>query len=144
MISTTRILGRPVATIACLALIACTSAGCGGVEGPERVSVSGTVTLDGKPLADGKIAFKDAAEASATEVITITEGEFSGEITPGSKHVEIRGYKTVTPDMPAGAPEAGTPIQKQILPARYNVKSDLTADVSASGEPLKYELTSGN
>ena len=51
-------------TVAYYLMLACTAgvlAGCGGGEsGPTNYPVSGKVTVDGEPLAEGDIIFRDA------------------------------------------------------------------------------------
>ena len=133
---------RTVTGMGCAALLVFAGIGCSEAEGPDRVSVSGTVTVDGKPLSEGEIMFRPEDKTLAAEAVKVIDGEFSGEVIPGPKRVEIRGYETVTPDLPANAPEAGTPIQKQILPPRYNDKSEITKEIDGS-EPLTFELTTG-
>ena len=65
--------------IACLGL----PLGCGGVKGKvptKRVPVSGTVKLDGKPLAAGRVTF-DAQNGEPPTTCDILNGAFSGRYT---------------------------------------------------------------
>ncbi len=97
--------------------------GCGSPDagGDPTVAVSGMVTLDGQPLATGRISFIDAARGPRREYLgAIKEGEFRCEAPPGSLRVEIRSYT-----QPASLEEMST----QIIPAKYNDNSGLTAEL---------------
>ena len=50
-------------------------AGCGTESGPERFEVSGSVTVDGKPLASGIISMVPEGEGPATGA-EVTDGRF--------------------------------------------------------------------
>lgn len=120
--------------------------GCGGVsDAPVTYPVSGKVTLDGEPLAEGNIIFRDAADKAASAAGKIENGEFSFEAVAGKKVVVI----TATREIPGktvvgGAPgEPSVPAIEQYLPATYNEKTTLEADVSASGaNEFSFELKS--
>src|SRR5262245_3253850 len=116
----------------------CFLAGCGS-SAPQPVAVSGTVNLDGKPLPDGKITLI-GEEGGTPETLDIKEGKFETKALPGKKRVEIRafrpGEKVKMGDMWL---EAG---QVNYLPARFNTKSKLTAEVTASGiNPNTFDVT---
>lgn len=120
--------------------------GCGGAsDAPVTYPVSGKVTLDGQPLAQGNIIFRDAAEKTASAAGKIENGEFSFEAVAGKKAVVI----TATREVPGktvvgGAPdEPPVPAIEQYLPATYNEKTTLEADVSDSGaNEFTFELKS--
>jgi len=60
--------------------------GCGMMSsGTGLPQVSGTVTLDGEPLEDGRIVFRDPAGVASGAGGKIQNGQFSLEVTPGSK-----------------------------------------------------------
>src|SRR5688572_7259469 len=69
-------------------------AGCGSGSGPTTVIVTGTVTMDGKPLAGANVVFHplDGAEtALASQAVTDAEGRFEltthaggGKFKPGA------------------------------------------------------------
>ncbi|QDT41235.1 hypothetical protein Pan241w_12950 [Gimesia alba] len=132
----------------CLILM-CTAGifvGCGGAsDAPVTYPVSGKVTLDGEPLAEGNIIFRDAAEKAASAAGKIENGEFSFEAVAGKKAVVI----TATREVPGktvvgGAPdEPPVPAIEQYIPATYNEKTTLEAEVSDSGaNEFTFELKS--
>jgi hypothetical protein len=111
-------------------------AGCRGGDGLPRQEVSGKVSIDGQPLADGSIQFQPdptipiaavpggAVIAAGAYRITREEG-----LVPGSYKVMIFSHGDAA-EAGAAAPgaQAGPPPEK--IPARYNVSSTLSAVVS--------------
>jgi len=98
------------------------------------VVVSGKVTLDGQPLAHGQILLKDPEQKPPREYIgAIEQGAFRCDAPPGSLRVEIRCYEQASLEAEA----------RQIIPAKYNDSSELTAELKL-GEPpqLSFELNS--
>lgn len=117
-------------------------AGCGptGVVGPEKHPVSGTVTLDGKPLSFGTIFFVDADDDPPRRYIAeIVDGTFEANSTPGKKKVEIRATQPTT-TTGGGNPAEAAP---ELIPARYNAQTTLEAEISATGtNEFAFDLTS--
>ncbi|MCA9114072.1 MAG: hypothetical protein KDA79_03240 [Planctomycetaceae bacterium] len=107
--------------------------------GDPVTPVTGMVTLDGNPLAEGRIAFIEEDSEPRREYIAMIEnGRFEATAPPGTRRVEIRAYQK--PENPTE--EAGT--YPQILPARYNENSELSAELKDSGpNSLTFKLTSG-
>jgi len=116
--------------------------GCSQANG--RQGLDGTVTLDGKPLEAGSIAFvPQPGTSSPTAGGDISQGRFSiaapGGVTPGTFRVEItatRGTgKTLTD------PRFGKPVDEtvQYIPAQYNSNSRLTATITEQG-PNRFEF----
>ena len=118
-------------------------AGCGqGQTGPKAstvVAVSGTVTLDGKPMPDGQVSFAVAGDGPVG--ITIKDGQFSGKVSAGQKRVEICRYR---PGKPVKMGDVETPGEPEnYLPIKYSTQSALTATIKADGNSdLKFEVTS--
>ena len=101
--------------------------GCGKAE-PKLVPVSGTVTHDGKPMAEGVIYFK-TIETGAFETLPVKDGRYEGKAAVGERRVEINAYKTVVlKDNPMGGE-----IKENLVADRYNSNSTLTATVQAQG-----------
>ena len=118
------------------------AAGCTYSTG--KGTVEGTVTLDGQPLKSGLICFMPTDGKSQTADTTITDGRFSLEVPVGEKRVDIRAPKVIgrqqmydTPNSPAGV------LTAELLPARYNIQSELTMTVKSGKQTKDFELTLG-
>jgi hypothetical protein len=106
--------------------------GCGG-ETIERATVSGNVTLDGKPMPSGQIRFIPTSETGGPIWSAwIKDGKYTTAGTKGTPVGELRieidafrtpaSYKGLPPA--AEGEEAMIP-QEQFLPAKYNTQSEL-------------------
>lgn len=137
-------------TLGCL--IACAlAAGCGGSD-YDLVPISGTVTLDGAPLAGGVINFQPFAPAGATtggpgSTARIgSDGRFELATVQGAPgavlgqhQVKIYSY---SPESPVASDSDAGPPQERV-PPKYNYRSELTFDVPAGGsDQANFALTS--
>lgn len=126
---------RALLLLICLSLAACQS----GKPESKKYPVSGTVTVDGQPLAEnGLIHFKTIA-TGAISGFDIKAGKFSGSTEPGDRRVEIVAYRIKTVDSGGMKSE----VKESLIPARYNTDSTLTAKVTPEGpNQFTFELTS--
>lgn len=109
--------------------------GCGGSSRTARklVAVSGTVTLDGRPLPEGFVTFVSPIEGHF-EAFPITEGAFAGKAGLGNRRVEIIAMRDLPP--PGSGPNPSGPlraVQENYLPAKYSTESTLSAEVTEAG-----------
>jgi hypothetical protein len=118
--------------------------GCGGVDGVPRQRVSGAVTLDGQPLDAGMILFEPTAGQASSAGAMIADGRYDVARdkgpTPGPYLVRI-----YAPGKAAAPQQLGDPVKPapDRVPAKYNSKSTLTADVTAGGpNTFNFEVTS--
>jgi|688.fasta_scaffold186030_2 hypothetical protein len=118
-------------TIAFLCLlISSLIAGCG-----SPLTVSGKVTHGGKPIEDGSISFESPDGSTPSFGGTITAGTYKidnvPEATAGKKVVRVVASIKTGKQIPAGSPAPkGTMVDEvKRLPARFNQKSELTADL---------------
>jgi hypothetical protein len=99
--------------------------------------------LDGQPLVNGRITFVQTDVQGAREYTAeIRAGRFETRPPPGLLRVEIRAYE---PGVGMeGAEDETVGELRQLIPARYNHRSELSAELKA-GEPnmLSFELQSG-
>ncbi|HZW30294.1 MAG TPA: carboxypeptidase-like regulatory domain-containing protein, partial [Isosphaeraceae bacterium] len=127
-------------------------AGCSGSRDDlPREPVAGTVTLDGRPLAEGAIQFTPASGSGGPAIsgtAAIENGQFSipraDGLVPGSYKVSVsavpvkrepRGQITI------GKKKATQ--YKEAIPAKYNTKTILTEEIKRGGaSDLKYDLQS--
>ena len=139
--------GQSVRYATLVAALVTVVTGCGRQSGPELVGVSGTVTLDGKPLADASITFQPIPEGRPSVGVTDSSGNFTllfsedrqGAL-PGSHLVRIstwrEGYDDGTwhPQIPEQVPDV------------YNVKASqnalMTKTVEGGSAQIDFQLSS--
>jgi hypothetical protein len=132
---------RAVATL-CVVLCAVMLAGC--AKKPDRGTVTGSVTLDGQPLPSGVIHFVPADGKTATADSMITDGKFSASVPPGDKKVSISAPKVTGKKRMFDKPDSPeVDVVQELLPAKYNVQTQLTLTVNAGSQEKDFPLSSG-
>ncbi len=128
---------------------AAVNAGCGS-SGPPRVAVSGTVTLDGRPIEQGAISFVPTADSKQPSAgAEIAAGEYSipaaSGPSAGKYKVEIRWSKPTGKQIELGSPAPpGTLVDevKEAVPAKYNSKTTLEEVLEPGENAVHFDLTS--
>lgn len=109
--------------------------GCGGggdVAKVQTAKVKGKVTLDGNPMAKGKIVFDSSEAGVPASQIDVVNGSYEGTASVGKRTVRILAMRPAKP--PAGMSGPGYDnMEENYLPAKYNTASKDTRDVVASG-----------
>jgi len=125
----------PLVLAAALAL-----AGCG--DGSQLPKVSGSVSVDGTPVAKGSISFIPTAGQGPTTGAEILAGKYASQAPLGEAKVEIRVPKVVgkkklydTADSPV------QDVMEELLPAKYNEKTELRFESKAGRNEKNWELT---
>lgn len=126
-------------------LIGALTLGCGrtGRPEPERFLVKGTVTLDGEPVAEGRIEFKTIS-TGYIDGMPVKNGTFTGRAAAGDRRVEFSVMKQV-PFKGAAMPGTKPPdtIPEESLPKHLNVESTVSAMVSPTGpNEFRFDLQS--
>jgi hypothetical protein len=108
------------------------SLGCGD----GKVRVRGTVSYDGKPVDRGVITFDPADGKGSNTGGEIADGHFDisagAAAEPGKKIVRIRAFRASGRKIESGPPAPPGTLVDEIeayIPAYYNDKSTLTADI---------------
>jgi hypothetical protein len=128
------------------AAIGLSAAGCSGGDGLPRQPVSGTVTLDNEPLAEGTIQFSPQGEAAVGGGSVIEGGRFSipreSGLVPGTYAVAVyAGQKKA--EQAKGRVVARSGLAKEMIPARFNAQTTLKAEIKEGGSSdLKFDLQS--
>jgi hypothetical protein len=118
------------------------SAGCTSSEAPKGAApatrVTGTVTMDGKPLPAGELHF--GVPGYAPGVLEIKDGKYEGEAPVGKNEVQLFIYTWGPPVARYG----GQRVRSNAAPAKYwGPKTALSATVEAGGtNEFKFDLTS--
>ena len=129
-----------------------TQPGCGGPsDQPELGQVTGTVTLDGKPLVGIAVVFQpesgrpargktDAEGKYELTYIRQTKGTKVGpnrvEIAPSEEGEADESEASDEESKPAAKPNS----KKPLIPPRYNVRSELKADVKPGKNTFDFKL----
>ncbi len=128
---------RMAVAVAC-GLVGLVVAGCSAKpkDLPDLGLVTGTITLDGKPLENVTVVFESetgrssfGATDAAGRYELIYTGNFKGAIV-GKNRVVINSNL----DAPPG------PDWKDPIPSRYNAKSELTAEVATGTNTFDFAL----
>lgn len=131
---------KNICTFTLLAASALLFAGC-EPPGPATHVVTGTVTFDGEPVAQGDIVFRDTDGQTKSYGGSITNGKYEFECEPGSKKVEITAMREVPGKMDTSNPGEEVPLMEQYIPENYHAESTLTAEVSGP-DSIDFELKS--
>ena len=127
--------GHAVAGIlfCCMCVVAMSLAGCGaGGDRPQLGRVSGTVTLDGKPLPDATVTFRHP-QKRASHGTTDENGCYDLIYIRDEKGAAVGTHKVEI--------DTGTEETPEMVPAKYNVRTTLTAEVKAGKNNVDFDLT---
>jgi hypothetical protein len=114
-------------------------AGCGSKT--SLTEISGTVVYAGKPIEKGIIRFQPADGNSPTAAGEIAAGRYAIKVAPGNKQVQIEAFKVVGRRHHGNDPNSPmVDIQEQLLPDRYNAKTELVTNIAADSHVYDFAL----
>jgi hypothetical protein len=122
------------------------SLGCGGgkVVVSKKAKVTGSIKLNGKLLASGRITF-DPQNGEPPSDLSILDGKFEGQVILGKNKVMINSYEKKTMKEKTGkdGPGYDQMVEMNLLPDRYNIKSDIFREVADPGpNDFNFDITS--
>lgn len=148
----------------CLAIAVSAVIGCGSSDHLDRAQVTGTVTLDGKPLEAARILFRPEqgragrGEIKDGQIVNTATYELDDGIVLGKHKIAIQPVPEVAPitldlmaeEGPRGRPAGGLPKgpgkkkSSVKIPPKYQRmdRSGLTAEITDGDNELTIELTS--
>ena len=112
--------------------------GCGG---DGKTAVSGTVSWEGKPIANGMIEFAPQDGKTATAAGIIANGSYSVRVPQGEKIVRLSAFvEAGRRHVVDKATNVDTYVTdtKQILPPNLNVKSTISCTIKGSRQTYNY------
>jgi hypothetical protein len=132
--------------VLCVSALVILATGCGKKLPYESATVSGAVTIDGKPVAKGEVTFSPAAGGKGSVVgAEISAGRYRCEGVPvGKLRVSLVAQSAETQTIMDRSVDPPQPRQVpvDILPEKY--QQGLDFEVAASGEVMHdFDLTSG-
>jgi hypothetical protein len=127
-----------------LLLAGCTPTPTADYSNLELVEVRGRVTLDGIALAGARVEF-ESTDATRSTATTDAQGRYrlmfdsrQPGCPPGTKIVRIRMAPALADEEDPDAP----PTSSVTIPSRYNIDSQLTAEVSDTERTFDFPLLS--
>jgi hypothetical protein len=114
-----------------------------GCSDSRLATVTGTITVDGRPLEKGSISFFPADGKGPTAGSDVKDGKYTAtKVAVGTVKVQIRYAKKVgekplydTPNSPV------RPLFKEALPAKFNDKTELTLEVKPGTNEKQWDLS---
>lgn len=114
-------------------------AGCPGASsnGQQRTGISGTVNFEGTPIRYGVIQFvPDAGQNLPASSLEIREGAYQSDagkgLPAGTYRVEITGWSQPREEISAVDQATGSEASRQIIPEKYNTRSELKLAVETT------------
>lgn len=130
-----------------LGMICLTLVGCGGAPGdqPDLGTVTGTVTMNGKPLPGVMVVFSPESGRSSMG-LTNDAGEYELEYVGDTKGAKVGQHKisitTAQTDSSeeSGEEESGAPT-KETIPPTYNTRTTLSEEVKPGENIINFTLS---
>lgn len=119
--------------------LACSLCGCSPRDSLNRKAISGSITVDGKPVPNGSIGFEPLVSGGVGSGAVITDGKYSiakqDGLPPGKYRVRITGddgqnFGVSEGKMPG---DEIMPPRKSLVPESWNAKSKHEIDVTDTG-----------
>ena len=137
-----------------LGLVSLFVAGCGGGVGSDFGAVSGTVTMDGAPLEGASVTFQPemASGGSPSYGTTDANGKYELMFTFSKKGAMLGEHKVSISktlgggdddDDDDGDDDDDDAEEEDLVPAKYNSETTLTATVESGSQVRDFPLTSG-
>jgi len=114
----------------CMGLSSCSSSG----SGVPLEKVTGKVTLNGTALDGAIIIFEPAASGASSHGVTDAEGHYELKSKQDEPGAPVGNYivKIIKPE--------GEVAGQELLPAKYNAQSELTAEVKTGENQFDFDL----
>ncbi len=107
-------------------------------SGTKVFDVTGKISLDGVPVEKGDITFRAENSSTPPQGSNIKEGTYKIKANEGKYKVEI----TATRLVPGKKGPMGEPAIEEFIPAKYNTKTTLGADVKNNAKnEINFDLS---
>jgi hypothetical protein len=131
-----------------LCVLAALCAGVLGCSGDNRSEVSGTVKLNGRPVAEGSINFIPIeGNTGAGAGAVIADGKYhiprDKGVTAGKNRVELRAFRESGRKVqdPTGPPGTLAFERVPAFPPQFNDQSTLVRDVGRGSDTIDFDIT---
>jgi len=105
---------------------------------PATAVVEGSISFDGKPLANAEVVFQPFDGSRSSDGMTDASGKYSLRFTP-TKLGAVPGEHKVSIRTAPGEPDPENPI-KELLPAKYHSATELKATLRKGRQVVDFDL----
>ncbi|WP_437203256.1 carboxypeptidase-like regulatory domain-containing protein [Planctomicrobium sp. SH664] len=123
-----------------LAMTTATLLGCGG-SADDRGVVVGTILMNGQPLPNAVVLF-NSGQGRPSQGITDAQGKYELKYSSQQKGAVPGHYSVMISPLELSDDAAKTAKNTVRIPAKYNSKTELTADVKPGKNAIDFALTS--
>jgi hypothetical protein len=117
--------------------------GCGG-DTPPLGQVTGTVTLDGKPVDAAAIQFEPVSSGLPTAFgRTDSAGKYELWYSRGNKGASLGDALVRINTFQDAGEDSGQKKRPESIPSKYNLKTDLKVEVKRGAQTHNFDLKSG-
>ena len=120
-----------------LVSLALATAGCGNGDRPALATVTGVVTLDGKPLTNAHLILQPEAAYRASYALTDESGQYEAVYLRDIKGAVLGKHSVRINRLSPDENKQADP-----LPPRYNAKTELQIEVEQGSNSIDFELQS--
>ncbi|WP_231753254.1 carboxypeptidase-like regulatory domain-containing protein [Rosistilla carotiformis] len=104
--------------------------------------MTGTVTLDGQPLADAVVSFQSKDAGRVASGATDAAGNYTIYLLNDIEGAPVGTNQVMIVTAKPGDDAIPGSAKPEVLPAKYNAESELSADVQPGDNQFDFELTS--
>lgn len=123
--------------VVCGCLVGCVLfSGCARNDGPELGSVTGTVSMNGKPLDNARVAFW-LGHSRPSEGITDSRGRYELRYTVNQTGALIGEHQV---RISTAIPQPDDTMAPERVPAEFNKRSNLVRAVKPGGSVFDFEI----
>jgi hypothetical protein len=115
-------------------------AGCS--KGPPKGVISGAITLDGNPVKKGAIRFVPIDGNTTTAGGEINDGKYTVSAPVNMFKVSINAVDNSQQAVAAASISDEEPLAQELIPAKYNVRTELVVEIQEGENQKDFVLTS--
>ena len=130
-----------IGLIALLLFVTLVFSGCSDNRAPAKVT--GTITLDGKPLVGATVTFTPDDGSRISQAMTNAEGWYELRFTAQLKGATVGTHRVAVQSGDLEVPmEAGASYVPETIPKKYNTETELTATLKSGNNVVNFDLAS--
>ncbi|MDR2706893.1 MAG: carboxypeptidase-like regulatory domain-containing protein [Planctomycetaceae bacterium] len=113
-----------------------------GCDNSAPANVTGTVTLDGKPLPRAKVIFSPVDGSRSSIGVTDSQGKYKLRFSASTQGATVGEHKVEIRTTPTESDSSVKIKPVEIVPARYNKSTELKQTLKKGTQVINFDLSS--